>query len=206
MFKDVKKIYSLLIGNHLESCKKDVEIFEKILKKYNSFIKISFDCNPQNEIVDFLKNKKLEKDDLLIIHYSGHGERIGKRINNKMEMISTWLNSDETHTYSFNIDKILSNLNCKIILSSDSCYSGNFGKFYNGNGPFIFIGSSNFFKESDEYKFEGKYSGALVNLFKYILSKKSLYELDEQNLKELTKNFYNINKIRLKPVIVIKGL
>jgi len=205
MFKSDGKIFSLLIGNHLDSCKEDVKKMQNILKKYNSDIKTCLDCNPKKELLSYLKYRNMQKNDIFILHFSGHGERIGRKIKNKVELVSTWLNIDKTYTYSFEICDILSRLNCKIFLFSDSCHSGNFSNFYNGNNPFIFIGSSKFVNKSDDYKFDNKYSGALVNLFEYFITKTDIYNLNINKLKELTYEFYKINKIKIKPVIIYKN-
>lgn len=201
MFNRINKIYCLLMGNHLDSCKRDVILFKEIFKKYSTSIKLVIDCFPQKELQKYLLEKNFNINDLLIIFYSGHGQRIGKKINGKVEIISTWINPDGTYVYSYIVDKILSSLNTNIILISDSCYSGSFGHFYQGKGPFIFIGSSNTINRSDDYNFSGEPTGALVNLFEYILQKVKISDLNQEIVISLTQDFYKMKKIKIRPVL-----
>ena len=207
-------IYTLLMGNSLDSCIEDIKLMEDILNKlYNStpkyIIKPCFNCYPQRELIIFLNKYShlFKKEDTLYIHYSGHGEVVGKRINNKLEMISTWVNPDNTHTYSNIIDKIWSRVNCQIILVSDSCHSGEFGKFYTGDAPYLFIGSSSIIDRSYEYIiYHSKKTGCLVGLFEYIIKNKSIdlfngNPIDIKQLKSITRNFFKRNKIKVKPII-----
>ena len=209
MFTNINKIFVLSMGNHLDSCREDVKKLKVLLKNKGDFVEI-YDCNPQEEILRFIKNKKFEYNDLVIIHYSGHGRFVGRQINGKMEMISTWLHANEkTHSYSNDIDFILSSLNCRILLISDSCHSGKFGDFFTGKNPYIFIGSSSITNQSTEYLFKNneKKTGALVNLFEYILIK--IPRIDKLNLLLLqthVKKFYEENKIKIKPVIKGKNI
>ena len=142
MFGKLKNKFGFLIGNHLESCKEDISRMTLFLEKRGFICEKFFDCYPEEELLKFINKNNFNKNDLLYIHFSGHGKVIGKKINNKIEMISTWVNPDYTDCYSYNIDNILSSLNCKIILISDSCHSGNFGNFFIGNNSYLFIGSS----------------------------------------------------------------
>jgi len=211
MFKNINKIYTISIGNHLSSCKEDVKKMEKIMKQLKIECKTFYDCNPLYEIQKFIENKKLLLNDLLIIHYSGHGKIVGRKIENKVEMISTWLCSDEkTQNYSNDVDLFLSKLNCQILLISDSCHSGRFGDFYIGITPYVFIGSSSIINQSKEYSFTDDKkikSGALINLFEYILTKvKNIENLTFTHLEEYTNNFYKEYNIKIKPVLKSKNI
>lgn len=202
MFSNVKNIYGLLMANEILSAKEDVRIMQKILS--GNKIKLCFDCNPEKELLNFCNENKLETDDLLIIHYSGHGERKGKKINGKISIVSTWINPDDSHCYSFNIDYILSRLKCKIILLSDSCYSGNFGNFYYGKSLFLFIGSSSFIETSKEYNIEEMKTGILIHIFKEI--HENIKTIHILQIQEIIKRKINLYKIKIKPVIkVING-
>lgn len=202
MFPQIGKIYALVMGNSMESCKEDVKRMTMLLSKYNGNIKTRIDCNTYNEIVYFCNSNIFNENDLLIIHYSGHGKNIGKKINNKMEILSAWVNNDKSLTCSYSIDIILSKVNCSKILISDSCHSGNFSNFYKGSFPLLFIGSSSIVSLSNEYTiFHKEKTGVLVCLWEYILSKKSLQELTLSDFKETTNYFFNQHKVRVKPVI-----
>jgi len=205
LFNKIDTIHSLLIANTIESCKEDVKIMKSLF--LNS--KVCIDCNTEKEVYNFCNNKKFNKNDLLIIHYSGHGEKIGKKINGKMSIISTWINNDiinndVTQTHSDTIDSILSKLNCQILLISDSCYSGNFGNFYKGNSRLVYIGSSSINHISKEYiiNFDKK-TGVLACLFEEILKKYKLDEITVSEFINLSEKFFNKNRIKIKPIIKI---
>lgn len=202
MFSDVQNIFGISLGNHLESCREDVLRFEKLFQKIDANYLCLFNCNPQKEILNFLRDKQLLEKDLLIIHYSGHGKLIGKNINGKMEMISTWLcNNNKTYNFSNDIDHILSSLNCKILLISDSCHSGRFGDHYTGKN-LIFVGSSTVTNRSKEYSIHGKEkSGILVNILEYMCEKSPFSELTFSNMEEFTKEFCRENKIKIRPIL-----
>jgi hypothetical protein len=208
MFTGISQVHVLSMGNHLESCKEDVRKMEKIMNGMKIQCKTVYNCNPQNEIIKFSENKGLKPNDLLIIHYSGHGRVVGRKIINKVEMISTWLCGDEKiHNYSNDIDFILSKLNCRILLISDSCHSGKFGDFYSGKQPYLFIGSSSIINQSTDYSFSNENkSGALVNLFEYILKRIEIKKLTFHLLNEYTQQFYKENNIKIKPVIKSKNI
>jgi hypothetical protein len=134
----------------------------------------------------------------MILYFSGHGKIIGKRIDNKMQMLSTWINHDGSYIDSYTIDKILSIITCqKIFLVSDSCHSGNFGNFYTGKTPLIFIGSSSIINTSTEYKKDSKNpAGILTYLFeKYNI----LYS--EEDLESLINIIYKEHKIKKKAIV-----
>lgn len=209
MFQNIKNFHALLMGNSLESCREDVRRMEKILKNMKIFPKICFDCYPQQEILNFLEKTKIEENDLLLIQFSGHGKIVGKSINGKVEILSSWVNPDNKNCLSINIDKILSKVKCKIILISDSCHSGNFGNFYEGKYPFFFIGSSSIIRTSTEYNIKSnKKSGVLVAFFEYIFSKinsieelKNFKELNGDMFKKECDLFFKKYKIHKTPVI-----
>ena len=114
MFSNVKRIFALLIGNHLESCREDVKRIKEILKIECHIV---MNCNPHEELLKFI-NRELLESDLLIIYYSGHGKFLGKNINGKMQILSTWLNGDMSkHIFSSDIEIILSNLKCQIFFN-----------------------------------------------------------------------------------------
>jgi len=197
--------------------KNDIELH--IVKKFNVYV--------LDALKDFISSiPNLCSDDLLYIHYSGHGILVGKKINGKIEMISTWENdnndkSNNNHknynnyknyqkenkdeikksTYSYEVDFLLSGLKCQIMLVSDSCHSEAFGKFYNGKSPFLFIGSSSIVNLSREYSINGKpNAGALTNFFEYCFDHKKLnYNLDI--LKKELEEFFRKYSIKHKPIV-----
>lgn len=198
LFADVGRIFVLSMGNHLESCREDVRklynIFNKL--KITSYLFI-FDCNPKEQLMKYVQDKTFTEKDLLIVHYSGHGKLVGKQINGKMEMLSTWLSYDmKTNICSNDIDIILSYLRCKIFLLSDSCHSGRFGDFYTAF-HMLFIGSSSLTDQSKDFN----KTGVLVNLLAFILSKTDLQYLTFSSLQNDIKEFYTENKIIIKPVL-----
>ncbi len=202
MFTGLRRIFALSMGNHMESCREDVKKIQNILMKLKINCTGVYDCNPQEEILKFVENKNFQLNDLLIIHYSGHGEMVGRKIKDKIELISTWLTADMKYNYSMEIDAILSNLKCRILLISDSCYSGRFGDFYIGKQKFLYIGSSTIANRSTEYLFHGeKKTGVLVNLFEYILLKEKIQNLSFDSLKEYIEKFFKEKKIKIKPTI-----
>lgn len=201
------KIYCLLMGNSLQSCKNDTIHMEKIFKCYNSDIEIFTDCFPKKQILDFLNSKKITSKDILLIHFSGHGRLIYKNINNKLQPISNWVNPDNSLVYSYEIDHILSNLNCKIILISDSCHSEKFGELYYGKTPFLFIGSSKINDVSTEYSnFSKEKTGIIVCLLKYIHQNHSLNNLTYSKMMNLINNFFKKKYLKSKPVIKIVNM
>lgn len=203
MFLGIKRVFALLIANHIESCKEDVKNMANLLKNINIKTKEEYDCNPQTVLLNFIKGKDFCSDDLLIIHYSGHGRIVGRQINDKMEMISTWLSGDgKSNIFSNDIDFILSNVNCRILLISDSCHSGRFGDFYTGKFPYIFIGSSSITNLSKDYSFnKEKKTGILINLFEYILEKQDITELTFPLLQKYAIDFYQKYMIKTKPTL-----
>ena len=195
MFSEYEKVFVLSMGNHLQSCMEDVNRLRKLVKNNDkvSFV-AAFNCNPQRELEKFIKSNIFSENDLLIVHYSGHGKLVGRTINGKMEMISTWISSDmKTYNYSNDIDTILSNLPCKILLLSDSCHSGRFGDFFTGY-DLIFVGSSSITNQSKEYTFDNRNkSGILIHILENI-------NLDKLNF-SLIQEFCKKHKIKVFPVV-----
>ena len=195
------------MGNTIESCKEDVKNMKILLNRYDAKIKICIDCHTLNEVINMKKSFEPHINDLLIIFYAGHGKMLGKKINNKMEIISTWVNNDNSLTHSDKIDNILSLINCNKILISDSCHSGNFSNFYKGDSPFLFIGSSSIVSLSNEYIiFHNKKTGVLVSLFEYLLVEKSFSDLTLSDFTKKTITFFNHNKIKVKPIVKIYNI
>ena len=202
MFSDVENIFGISLGNHLESCREDVLRFEKLFHKIDAKYLCLFNCNPQKEIEIFIQDKQLCEKDLLIIHYSGHGKLIGKTINGKMEMISTWLcNDNKTYNFSDDIDHVLSKLPCKILLISDSCHSGRFGDFYTGKNM-TFIGSSSITNQSKEYLLEGRTKcGILINILEYTLERILFHEITFSSMEEFIREFCKKHRIKIRPIL-----
>ena len=95
--------------------KEDVIRMNKLLTKNGFICETKTDCYPQKELLLFLRNKDF--DDLIYIHFSGHGNNVGRKIQNRVEMLSSWVNPNNTECYSNDIDKILftqdNSLNCE---------------------------------------------------------------------------------------------
>jgi hypothetical protein len=197
MLGNYEKIFVISMGNHLQSCMEDVDRLRNLLNGDKVIFVSKFNCNPQEEILNFLKNNIISSKDLLIVHYSGHGRLLGKIINGKMEMISTWLCGNmKSYNYSYDIDLILSNLTCKILLISDSCHSGRFGDFYTGNN-LIFIGASSITNQSKEYSFNNKNkSGIIINILETI----NLDKLDPLTLQKHIQEFCKKHNMKIQPV------
>lgn len=207
MFPKIGKIYGLLMGNSLDSCKRDVTKLRSLIKF--DHVKECFDCDTKIELDNLLKYP-YNQNDLVIIQYSGHGRIVGKRINGKIEMLSSWVNShnkkererDLSITTSDYVDNILNKISCSKILISDSCHSGNFTNFYKSKFPLFFIGSSSIINVSTEYIFASKEKiGVLVALFDDIFSIKEIHDLSLSYLEKYIDIFYRSHKIRVKPVI-----
>jgi len=113
------------------------EYEEEININLKSFhVKKFIDGNPK-KILEDEKLWNYGANDFILIHYSGHGTKIGR----KKGICSSWLSSGNIIS-SDEIDEILSKCKCKIVLSSDSCNSGYFGKYFTGKSPLICILSS----------------------------------------------------------------
>lgn len=187
MFVNYKK--ALLMCNNLKGCQKDVEKLEKILNNFSKEVKITkkIDCYPKDEIIKFLQNVKSSKDSIYI-HYSGHGVKRGRKVNGVNKILTAWLNPDGSTVTSDEIDKLLSDVNCNIILTTDCCHSETFGNYYTGKSSFIFIGTSKLGIISKSSVSNGGY---LVNLFEDFL--KNNIEINITNLKNknlIIKSFF----------------
>lgn len=201
MFGQVENRYLLTMGNSLDSCKEDVKRIISLYATQCKKVAEKYECFPKYELLEFIKDIIFESNDLLIIHFSGHGEYLGKRINGKMEMVSTWINPDGTHLCCDEVTDILSKLNCKILLISDSCHSGNFGKFYDGNNIFIFMGSSSILKITKDYTISSKEkAGILIN----ILEKIDIFNTEYQDIINGIQKFCRIYKIRNNVIFLKK--
>lgn len=200
MFKNNGKKYALLIGNTynntLTSCKKDIYILEKILKSENYTTRIVCDCYPEKEITKFIQNIKLEKEDLLFIHFSGHGKLYGRKINElvrtkkdgKVRLYSSWVNPDNTLFCSCDMKKILSCINIKkIIIISDCCHSETFGD-YDGTSEFLFIGTTNISGIARSYPQD---LGAIAYIFNHFF------------LNNIEINLHNIKNHKILPISFI---
>lgn len=207
MFKNVENIYALLIGNSLESCRNDVKRMKKLLNRYNYTVICSTDSYPEKELLKFLETygDKLTANDLFYLHYSGHGKLTGQIINGKMEMVSGWVNPDQSLVYSWTINRILSDFPCQILLVSDSCHSGGNGDFYTGDSPYVFIGSSSLIEISKEYSARGEKTGILTPLLERILAGNSLNTTTTDELLKMARFFFK-RCGKNKPVIKFKNL
>ena len=157
MFKgNYNKKYALLMCNDLKGCNEDVKRLEKILTEYDFNIHIKVFCYPKIEIKYFIKYINPLENDLVYIHYSGHGEKRGKMYKNKPELVSSWLNPNNTVVLSSEIDSLLSNINSSVILTTEACHSETFGKHYQGKYPFIFIGTSEINRISRTFSLNGE--------------------------------------------------
>lgn len=191
---------ALLICNDMKSCQEDIFRLEKILKKYDFNISKSFASYPKREIQKFLKKENFTKDDLLYIHYSGHGVKRGKKINNEYKLISSWVNPNGSVICSDEIDTILSAVVCKVVLTTDSCHSATFGDYFTGDS-LIFIGTSKVNDKSKTYIIDGEPAhGSLVYLFENLI--KSNLDIDISNIKK--SSFFQENNIDTKLIIKIK--
>ena len=201
MFKgNYNKKYALLMCNDLKGCNEDVKRLEKILTEYDFNIHIKVFCYPKIEIKYFIKNINPLENDLVYIHYSGHGEKRGKMYKNKPELVSSWLNPNNTVVLSSEIDSLLSNINSSVILTTEACHSETFGKYYQGTYPFIFIGTSEINRISRTFSLNGEpLHGALVHLFEYLLSNN--LEITLKNIENIGKNYFMENKIENKLII-----
>jgi len=117
MFKCEGEKFALLLGNTykntLKSCENDLYILEKSLKNMNFKIKIKIDSHLEKELEEFISETNFKENDLLFIHFSGHGKLYGKKINKKVHLISSWINEDGSLFYSDILDSILSKIKVK---------------------------------------------------------------------------------------------
>jgi hypothetical protein len=201
MFPNFKNKYALIMSNELKGCQEDAHRLEKILINFNFKVVKKLICFPEIEIINFLD--KIDKADLIYIHYSGHGVKRGVNINNKPKILSSWLNPNKSVVCSYKIDQILSEIKCNIILTTECCHSETFGDYYNGKYPFIFIGTSKLSMISKIYSLNGDQShGSLVYLFEYIIANN--LEINLENIKSLSEEFFKNNKI--ESTLIIKEI
>ena len=195
MFSDLKyktdDKKALIMCNKLASCKEDVLRLEKILNGYGFDVCKKVECYPKIEIRKFLKSVKSE--DLIYIHYSGHGIKRGKMIDGKYKIVSSWVNPDGSVVCSNEIDNILSQYNTQIIFTTDSCNSAVFADFYKGNS-LTFIGTSKINTTSKTYSLNGEpVHGSLVYLFEYLIQQN--IEINIENIEKFGMGFFKENKI-----------
>jgi len=200
MFNIKEKKYGLILSNELKGCIEDIRRLNEILKSHNfNVIKNMANCYPKNEILNFINQYELKENDLLYIHYSGHGEKRGIKIKNKCDILSCWINPNNSITSSYEIDILLSKIKCKIILSSDCCYTETFGDYYVGKSPFTFVGTSTINNFSLSYPINNKpMAGALICLIENLLENGK--EINIKNLKNY-KTFFKDNNIKQKLII-----
>ena len=192
MFSKKENKYALLMSNDLKGCQEDVIRLEKILLPFNFKITTKRICYPRIEIENFLKT--VINPDLIYIHYSGHGIKRGKKINNEHKIVTSWLNPNKTVVNSDDIDRILSEIKCNIILTTDCCHSETFGNYYVGKFPFIFIGTSALSMLSRTYALNGEpLHGSLVYLFEYLI--KNNHEISLENINKYNKQYFKENGI-----------
>lgn len=210
MFNNFDKIYALLIGNDLalnkslglDTCDEDIKRITNLLPKNKTYLQIYRNCNPKDALNKFLESvgkANLISTDVLYIYYSGHGDVVGKKINGKIVLLSSWI-YEKIHIYSDEIDAILSTVPCKILLASDSCHSGEFGKFYTGKSSYLFIGSSSIVNKSKEsFKIKNlNPAGILTCLFENM----QLNPFDNpQEFEKAVYDFFTKYRIKILPII-----
>lgn len=206
MFKNIENVYALLIGNSLESCRNDVKRMKILLEKCNYTVIQLTDTYPRDELLKFIKDhgSSLKTNDLFYFHYSGHGKITGQTINGKMEMVSGWMNPDGSLVHGWEINSILVNIPCQILLVSDSCHSEGFGN-YCGDSPYVFIGSSSLIEISKEYSVKGEKTGILTCLLERIISRDSLSTIPTDELLKRAKFLFG-RYCKNKPIIKFKNL
>lgn len=133
-------------NNHLKSCVNDItvlkSIFKSQLKCKDENITVNYNCNPLTVLKQFIR--KIKDDDIVIIHFSGHGDKIGITRSGKTFLVSTWVTNRNKNISSYDIDKTLEKIKpkCTILLMSDTCKSGRFLNYYQGKNDIYFFGSS----------------------------------------------------------------
>jgi len=179
MFKHSGRKIALLIGNTYKNnsewvnipSDKDVEKFSELLSSLNFKVTSKIDVKIIPTLKKFLKTCK--EDDLILIYFSGHGEKpcTSMHLPREIGLCSTWINPKGTSVFSYWIDKLLSDVDfkCKLILLSDSCHSGQFLEYYYGINHIQFIGSSSSMTKSFNHTIKNKKYGALTHLFTYLI-------------------------------------
>lgn len=216
MFSCLNNRKALLIGNtyvgskikNLPACEFDVEKISKLLLEKLDFkeknIKKIFNIFPECEIINFLKN--VEDNDLLFIYFSGHGgDLVSLQTPGNLGLLSSWINYDGSYFLSYTLDVILSNIKqkCKIILFSDSCYSGKFLSNYSGSNSVYFLGSSDVSTQTSSYIQDGIKYGALTFLFEYLLT--NFKEIIFENIKKDTEEFRRKKRFLKYLTLIKKG-
>jgi len=195
--------YALLLTHDLKSGIEDVTRLKKLLTNYKIHSVVG--GIPIDEINKFINDNDLTEDDTLFIYCSCHGEKRGIKINNKIYILTCWINPDKSITTSQQIDELLSTVSCKIIFITDCCHSETFGDFFNGNS-LTFIGSSNINSVSGSYSIDDKpYCGILVCLLEYLVSMKGKLTWSNKqinNIKKTWKHFFK--KYNIKQELIIK--
>jgi len=209
MFSKSGRKIGLLIGNTYITnpdirsvpARDDVVEFKKLLIDRLGFKTKNIYISIDNKIIPIIKDflKKCKENDLVLIYYSGHGKSLRSSIYlpKNVGLCSSWVDPDNTTVFSYHIDQLLSEINikCKLILLSDSCYSGEFLRYYNGNNPVHFIGSSSSITKSSSHIINGeKKLGGLVYLFDY-LTQKYGDNIIFDNIINNTKEFRKSNRI-----------
>ena len=193
---------ALIMCNDMKSCQEDICRLEKILNFFNFEVTKRIHCYPKREIEKYLQKENLGEENLLYIHYSGHGLKRGKRIENEYKLLSTWINPNGSVTFSTEIDDILSKLNCKIILTTDSCHSSTFAENFKKSleNSLIFIGTSKISEKSKTYVINGEPAhGSLIYLFEDLMKKE--LDINIENIEN--SKFFLENNIDTKLIIKI---
>lgn len=207
MFTCDKK-YAILIGNHMKDCYSDICYLEKALSRYNFDKIISYnDTSPIIAISNFLNQQIRAKDKgiiMIYIHYSGHGVKRGIKINDKVEILSCWLDDKykifSSYDFFLLIDKFitLTDQKIKLVITSDSCHSGEFDRYLYEKYKVL--------KDVDNYKFsytfistcslslitlpkkdkEGTIKGIIVTLFEELI--KEDRDISVENLLSLSRD------------------
>lgn len=196
----IKEKRALLMSNDMESCQEDLKRLEKMLDGY-TIIKKS-NCYPRLEIIGFLKKNPEfcnDENNLLHIHYSGHGVKRGRNVNGNTIIISSWVNPNGGAVISHEIDSIISRFKCNILLTTDSCHSETFLDTYTGNRA-IFIGTSKLSNVSKTYAKNGDVlHGSLVYLFEYMIREN--IEINLENIILHNEKFYKNNEMETTLII-----
>ena len=200
----------LLIGNSYEK-----SIYNK-LPSHNDIEKMLEICNKLNIkditvkkdvfLEETLKNffKTVKKDENVFIYFSGHGgDLTGSKNLPEIGLLSSWINCDGSFYLSYYLDKFLSESKevqgCNsVVIVSDSCYAGNFLKFYSPSSfspKIMFIGASDIASRTLSYLRDGKKYGALCLLLEYLFTlEDDKREINLDNIKEKTEKFRRENR------------
>jgi hypothetical protein len=172
----------------LPSCLEDASILNKIFKELTFHrITVKNDVSSKKYLEKLFKNS--QKDDLLFIHFSGHGETGGIVKKGQLRMISSWLNPDLSLFTGLELQDMIEKTQCQnIIISSDCCYAGRMFKDYTTDKNLIYICSSSGITRATSWNIDGgKRSGSLSLVYDYIFKKDSNPTFDR--FQELAKDF-----------------